>query len=104
MGSGPRSWRVRARKPRRRGRGYACAVALHSRRCARFPFDISAKRTRARSRRTPKVRLIAEGAALMAGFEFEGGRLLAAADAKMSLVAGAGFLNIRRSRALLRAA
>ena len=38
-----------------------------------------------------EVRLIPEGAALMAEFELEGGRLLAAAEMKISVVAGAGF-------------
>jgi hypothetical protein len=38
-----------------------------------------------------EVRLIPEGEYLTAEFELEGGRLLAAADAKISVVAGAGF-------------
>ena len=38
-----------------------------------------------------EVRLTPEGAALMAEFELEGGRLLAAADMKINVVAGAGF-------------
>jgi hypothetical protein len=37
------------------------------------------------------VRLIPEGQHLTAEFELEGGRLLAAADAKISVVAGEGF-------------
>jgi hypothetical protein len=51
-----------------------------------------------------EVRLIPEGEHLTAEFELEGGRLPAAADAKISVVAGAGFSSIRRSRALRRAA
>jgi hypothetical protein len=38
-----------------------------------------------------EVRLIPEGEHLTAEFELEGGRLLAVADAKISVVAGAGF-------------
>jgi hypothetical protein len=36
-------------------------------------------------------RLVPEGEHLTAEFELEGGRLLAAADTKISVVAGAGF-------------
>ena len=38
-----------------------------------------------------QIRLIPEGECLTAEFELEGSRLLAAADAKISVVAGAGF-------------
>jgi hypothetical protein len=47
---------------------------------------------------------IPEGQYLTGEFELEGGRLLAAADAKISVVAGAELSNIRRRRALRRAA
>ena len=51
-----------------------------------------------------EIRLTPEGEHLIAEFELEGGRLLACADAKISVVAGACYGYFRRRRALRRAA
>jgi hypothetical protein len=44
-----------------------------------------------------EIRLIPEGECLTAEFELEGGRLLAAVDIKISVVAGGRFVNFRLS-------